>query len=382
MKVSISVPGIFHAFKLAEGLEDRDCLERLYTSIPMFKAKGRGVSKEYLSSISHPEFLYQGCSRLPIIKQQPVHEWKNQLFDRAVSKQISESECDVFIGFAGASQRSLTEAQKLGVVTGVERSSTHIRFQRDILQEEYQYRGRGNVPITDSYLEQEESEYDMANYIIVPSEFVKRTFLDQGVPEDKIICEPFGVPIPDLEQDHADGTFRFLFLGLSSLRKGTPYLLEAWESLDLDAELAIAGRVDDEVKPMVDAAAEDDESINVLGWVEDIQEWFTKSNALVFPTLEEGSAMVTYQAMAAGLPVITTLNSGWVGSDREHGIEVQSRDADSLATAMTELYESRDKCRRMGERARALIESDYTVQDYHNRIISQYEEMLRDESMK
>jgi len=94
------------------------------------------------------------------------------------------------------------------------------------------------------------------------------------------------------------------------LRKGIQYLLSAWDSLDLpNTELIVTSNVDESAQSIVEEF-NDTEDIHFVGWVDDLYEQFGKSSLFVFPSLEDGFGMVVIEAMASGLPVIVSENTG------------------------------------------------------------------------
>ena len=104
-------------------------------------------------------------------------------------------------------------------------------------------------------VERELTEYQEADFIAIPSQFVKETFLQQGIPEERLIQVPFGVdlthfyPVPK-----EDNTFRIIHCGNISIRKGVHYLLQAFAELNLPgAELWLIGSMTDEIKPFLTA---------------------------------------------------------------------------------------------------------------------------------
>ncbi|SDY32870.1 glycosyltransferase family 4 protein [Halopenitus persicus] len=263
------------------------------------------------------------------------------------------------------------------MTTAVERSSSHIRTQWEILSREYQRHNAVSPPLSEDAVADEEQEYEAADYIVTPSEFAYQSFLDRGFDERSVKCIPFGVdPPPTTSCSRDSETVRFLFAGNVSIRKGIPYLLEAWDKVDLpDAELAIASEVEKDLRPLI-SDYEERNDVRLLGWVDDLEDCFNRSSVFVFPSLEEGSAIVTYEAMAAGLPLITTYNSGWVGEDGVHGIEVPAADSGSLANALRKLYDDASERRRMGKEAETLIRENYTLDDYGERVHQAYRSMI------
>lgn len=303
----------------------------------------------------------------------PTERTKGLLFDRAVSRRIRNGRSDIFVGFAGSSLRSIREANGMGATTIVERCSSHIRTQAQLLTEEYQRHGHEWTPISDAHIRREEQEYEEADYVSVPSTFVYDSFIDQGYPEEKLLLEPYAVDVEQfMPRQSSDEITRFLFAGGVGFRKGIPDLLSAWEIANIDnAELLIAGSVQKEVSDLATDFASN-ESVKFLGWRDDIDELYQRADAFVFPSIEEGSAYVTYEAMAAGLPLITTPNSGWVGEEGEHGIEVPIRTPDAVAEAIQQLHRNPSDRREMGEAARELAESEYTWDRYGERIFKRY----------
>jgi glycosyltransferase involved in cell wall biosynthesis len=382
MQVTISVPGIFHAFHMAEGLEARNALSKLYTTFPRF-ALDTDLPHSRTVSIVYPEVIMQAGAKLPWIDRVLVAAsagsttaWKNRLFDVAVSRRLQSDEDGLFVGFAGCSRKSLRRADDIGLTTVLERSSSHVRTQAEILEAEYEIRGIDS-PTEPERVDSEEREYARADYIATPSEFAYESFIQRGFAEDELFLIPFGTELPPKTESQKSGgdRFCFLFAGHVNLRKGVPYLLEAWDRLSLDATLILTSGIDETLRPLVEEY-NDDETVQFLGRVDDLGKWFRHADVFVFPSLEEGSARVTYEAMAHGLPLVTTFNSGWVGEDGVHGMEVPIRDPDALASAMERLYHRRTQRERMGEAARELIGERYTLADYQQRIYDVYESIV------
>lgn len=386
MRVSISVPGTWHAFHLGRQLEARDSLQHIYTSYPATQVDKSGIGDEKVSSIIYPEGIMQLGNRIPSVNavlshltnwNRPTERIKGILFDRAVARRLSVDAPDIFVGFAGSSLKSIQTANAAGCTTIVERCSSHIRTQAQLLKEEYRRFGYTHDPISLAHIEREEREYEIADYISVPSEFVYQSFCDHGLSEDRLLLEPYAV---DIERFKASNKQRdktkFLFAGGVGLRKGIPDLLAGWTAADLDnAELLIAGSVSDEVEKYMEKWASDD-SVKFVGWQEDMVNLYQTSDVFVFPTIEEGSAYVTYEALASEIPLITTPNSGWVGEDGEHGIEIPVRSPKKLGQALKWMENNPDKRRRMGEQGRNLIESKYTWNKYGKRIHDRYKSIL------
>ena len=206
------------------------------------------------------------------------------------------------------------------------------------------------------------------DYYIVPSDFVKKSLINEGIDETKIFVVPFGVDITKfkpVEKDY-NGTFKVAFSGNVNNRKGILYLIQAWRELNLkDAELNIYGRVYPEVKKYFKNAEK--YNIKIHGFVSNIYGELPKNHVYVFPSLLEGSAKSIYEALACGLPVITTKNAGSVVEDEKEGGIIPTQDIEILKEKILFFYNNRDKIEEFGKNARKKAEQ-YTWENYGKRV--------------
>ena len=376
-RVVVSVGGRFHAFDLASQLEKRGALQRLITSYPSFKAAEWGIPADKISSLVSHELLNRAWHRLPAAARR-VYDMRFRLverFDRLAARRIPEG-ADVFVGWACLSLHSIRRAKGLGAMTIVERGSSHILYQREVLSEES---ARTGIPLElphPAIVEKELAEYAEADYIAVPSSYAKRTFLERGIPERKLIQNPYGVelsafrPVPK-----RDEVFRVIHCGGITLQKGVHYLLQAFYELDLDnAELCLVGRVNPEMQPYLKRYARP--NIHVRGPYpqSELYREYSQGSVLCHASLQEGLALVIPQAMACGLPVICTENTGGEDLVREDsdGFIVPIRDIEALKEKIAFLYENREICREMGRRARQRVTAGFSWDDYGERAVNAY----------
>lgn len=180
----------------------------------------------------------------------------------------------------------------------------------------------------------EQREHKLATKIVVASSYTKRTLVSQGVAECKISVNPYGV---DLElfrpptQSRRRQPLRFLFLGAVSARKGVALLVEAWRTLDLkDCELWLAGPISENQRKLIPRLP----GLKVMGKCafEDLPEILRSCDVLVFPSYSEGFGLVLLEALASGMPIITTESTA--GPDLiQHGKEgflIPAGDLESL----------------------------------------------------
>lgn len=379
MRVTISVCGRFHAFNLAQQLLKRGNLEKLITSYPRFEVKKYGVPAEKIDSVVVKEVLTRGWAKLPAwIKDLYDPGFLIlELYDGLASRKVKET--DIFVGWSGSSLHSLRKAKQLGALTILERGSSHILYQKQILEEEYTKVGVNVSTVHPKVVEKELQEYQEADFISIPSHFVKKTFVEKGIPEDKLLCVPYGVDLSEFRQvPKEDNIFRVVFAGTMSLRKGVHYLLQAFSELKLaNSELLLMGGMADEIKPFFEKYKGEYKWIGHKSQRE-LYKYYSQGSVFVMPSIEEGLSMVQAQAMACGLPLICTTNTGGEDliSQGQEGFVIPIRDVETLKEKIMFFYEDRERCRQMGQAARSKVQHGFTWDDYEKKIIRKYNEIL------
>jgi glycosyltransferase involved in cell wall biosynthesis len=379
MKIIISTPQRFWAFSLAEQLQKRGMLQKLIAGYFNTKrnAKGYVIDQNKVVRNLLPIAMGHLPNRVPLLKplsggaQYLAHE----LHDLWAGTQMEP--CDIFVGWSGFSLRSMRKAKTLGARTVLERGSTHMLFQREILEAEYGRFGIKKRIVAPRVLAKELREYEEADYIAIPSSFVKKTFLEKGVPENKLIQIPYGVSLahfrPAAKQDNV---FRVMHIG-GNLRKGTHYLLQAMNELKLrNAELMLIGRLEAPVRGLLNTYRGN------IKWYAGISHWrlhqyYSQSSVYVLPSIEEGLAMVQAEAMACGIPVVCSANTGGedIIRDGVDGFIVPTRDVQSLKERVLNLYEHEQMRMRMGRQARARAKR-FTWDRYGRQVTAAYRTIL------
>ena len=309
----------------------------------------------------------------------PRHYYKplrKGFLDFITSRLILQTGCDIFHGWNNQALKSIRAARRIGAKTILECGSTHRYFSEKILNEEYERYGIKNVKPPEYSRQSSLEEIDLSDFIFLTSEFAQKTFIDAGIGENKLFVMRRGVNLERFKPpERKDKKFKVLFVGRLSLRKGIQYLLEAWKKLDIkDAELILVGTVDDNIKPILSEYTNIN-NIVFKGFLKNPSEIFKESTIFVFPSLEEGSAKVTYEAMAAGLPVITTENSGSVVRNGMDGFIIPIRDSEAIREKISYFYENPEKIEIMSARALENIKQ-YTWEKYRDNLISAYERIL------
>lgn len=380
MKVSISVGGKFHAFYLAEQLQNKGHLLQLITSYPRFEVKKSGVHEDKINSVLVKELIQRGYGKLPKIIQKKYNPqfFICDLYDRLAARHLKP--CELFVGWSSFSRNTLEMAKDFGAITILERGSSHIEYQRDVIDEEYSNYGLKSSPTHPQIVEKELEEYAIADYISVPSLFAKKSFLEKGFPEKKILHVPYGVDLTQFRSmKKEDNIFRIIHCGSVTLRKGCHYLLKAFSELNLpNAELWFVGTVNDDMQSFINQY--EDERIKYLGSKpqSSLNWYYSQADVFSLLSLEEGLAMVQAQAMASGLPIICTTNTGGEDliEDGRSGFVIPIRDINALKDKILFFFENRLACKEMGIAAKERVQDTFSWNNYGENIINEYQRVL------
>lgn len=315
MRIVQVVSGKFHHFHLARYLRDVDALERIYTGYPWSKLKNEGLDRSKVWTYPWFQAAYMGISRYRLwpsssIKM-AVEWWAHEALDKYASRTLPE--CDVVVGLSGSGLRTGELVKSRGGKFVCDRGSSHIRYQNEILREEFEIWSEEWNGIDPRVIAKEEREYEQADVISVPSEFVYQSFRQMGIDADKLRKVPYGANVSRFKQLGTPERDKFivLFVGQMSLRKGLPYLLKAFADFQHPRkELWLVGSVQPETERILKKFP--NKGIKLVGAIanNELALIYSKANVFVLPSIEEGLALVQGEALACGCPVIASENTG------------------------------------------------------------------------
>ncbi|MEK7476862.1 MAG: glycosyltransferase family 4 protein [Candidatus Coatesbacteria bacterium] len=380
MKVTVSNIGRHWAFHLARELDRRGLLARLITGYPASRAVQDGVDRSRVVSILRFQAAQRLWSRLPGFLRRGWDPTARILerYDRAAAALIPAG-TTVFAGWGDVALHSFHRARELGAKTVLERGSTHVTVQCALLREEYERAGITPDLPGPAAVERALAEYAAADRIAIPSAFVRRSFLAQGVSEAKLIQVPYGVDLGRFAPPATPSpVFRVIFCGTLCVRKGVHYLLQAFHELALPgAELWLIGPVAGEIRPAL--ARWGGPAVRVLGTRAgpELVALYGQGSVFCLPSIEEGLAMVQAEAMACGLPVICTTNTGGGDIVREgvDGWVLPVRDVVALKEKIELCWRDRERCAAMG-RSAAVRARDFGWGAYGDRMVAAYRDLV------
>ncbi len=306
------------------------------------------------------------------LDEERVFHRRNERFQRAIPDSALRAASAV-IGFDTSAWILARRCQAIGKPLILDQSIAHPLARERLYEDlagrypEWSESCRSRRP---EVLAAENEEHRLAQSVVVASAFTKETLTQYGLDAAKIRVNPYGV---DLAQFHIgkqvsrDRPLRFVFVGALQARKGIPVLLEAWRREGWrNAELWLVGPVAPQVRRLIP----DLPGLRVQGPVPhaNLPRLFSECDVFVFPSLFEGFGLVILEAMACGLPVITTEATAGpdVMTDGKEGFLIPSGDVDALEAKMRWCLENRERLPEMGRAARATAER-FTWEAYGDR---------------
>ncbi len=278
--------------------------------------------------------------------------------------------------FNGAGLEILQHAKDQGLRTLLEQTSAPVAVEEELLREErerwpgWEFERAAPAdwrPVAD----REEAEWRLADQIICGSSFVAGKVAARNGPADRCSVVPYGLGEAFLQKSPASthkGPLRVLFVGAIRLQKGIQYLMEAARLLrGVDVCMRAVGPI----RVSKPAVAELSCWLELAGPVprSQIRRQYEWADLFVFPSICEGSANVCYEALAAGLPVITTPNAGSVVRDGVDGYLVPIRSPEALAERITRLANDRGLLEQMSQSAGARARQ-FTWARYAQRLLT------------
>jgi len=282
------------------------------------------------------------------------------------------SDITTVYAFNSAALELFEWARRQGIRCVLEQVSAPRLKEEALVSEEYRrwpgWERKHKVRFVQQFAERERREWELADLIVTGSRFVADGLIDEGVCPSQIRVVPYGLGSRIFEPDREVQTtnsrpLHVLFAGAVKLAKGVQYLYQALNRLNLqETEVKIVGPIF-LTKP---ALAKLQERCHVPGMVPRLKmpEVYRWADIFVFPTICEGSALVVYEALASGLPVITTPNAGSIVRDGVDGFIVPIRDPDALADRIQRLASDIRLRREMAQNALERARDEGSLQRY------------------
>ena len=362
MQIVQAVFGVYHHFELAHQLHRRNPLRRICSTWPWARLRREGLPRPLVRTypLRHTmDTLLRGTPLYTSALEGRFNQWISDSFDAWLRRNIEP--CDALIAISGAGLTAGPMVQSRGGKFICDRGSTHQRFQDEVMAAEY---SRWRLPYAAPpvhIVRREEAIYALADAITVPSNVARRSFIQMGVPAHKLHVIPFGVRLDKFAptQPPPTASFEVLFAGQISLRKGIPYLLQAFARLRHPSKhLTLVGSVQDDIRPLLATLPTEDVTFTGSLPQPELARIMSCSHVLALPSVEEGLALVQAQAMACGCPVIATTATGAedLFTDGIEGFIIPGRDPAALALRLQQLTDAPALRARMSTASLACVQ--------------------------
>ena len=384
MKIIISSFGTYYSLHPARIFQKNGNLVKYITGFPKkyIEYHNEFPNNKY-SSLKIPLLIGYLCMKFRFILGDKLYskllQYSHNSFSRKLAKNINLP-FDFFIGSSSYSFEALLKAKELNpdCTTIVDHASLNEKFeleQKLIEEKKYGFKLTGNS-LHKWLINKENLEHETSDFIVLPSHFAKKTFIDKGFSESKLLVNHFYANTRKFKKTFKrDNKFRVLFCGSIEPRKGIHYLLEAFEKLKLDnAELWIIGSLDylkkDKLfKKFIDKFNKENMVFFDTVNSNKLADYFSQCSILVLPSISDGFGLVVIQAMSCKLPVIVSDNTGAKDIIKEgyNGFIVETRNINSLSEKIEYFYKNPKKIKEMGNNAFKTVQNDYTWDAYGNR---------------
>jgi glycosyltransferase involved in cell wall biosynthesis len=311
------------------------------------------------------------------------HE-RNLVADIAFTKAVARTRLpghDVFFGYSYMSLEMLEIEKRKGVLTildQIDPGPLEFRLVAEEMNKHPEFSGPApEYPAP--YYERLRQEWDLADVIVVNSEWSRDALISEGVFAEKIEVLPLAYEGEKSEglslkaeggdnrlftQEHP---LRVLWLGQVNVRKGIHYLIEAarlLEGREIHFDIVGPGGI---TREMMESAPS---NMTFHGSVsrDRAVEHYRKADVFILPTLSDGFAITQLEAMAYGLPVITTPNCGKVVRDGINGFVVPVADVKALAEAVAIFDQDRGLASRMSAECRETVKG-FSIENYGERLM-------------
>ena len=305
MKIAIVSMGRSHLINLARILSQMEDVQvTFYTMIPKSRCRQFGYNGKVVTFLFPLGIAFVLIEQIPFLKlyQRSLLRFLiRKYFDLFCA--IFLRSCDFVVGINGAAVKtSLKAKSKYGSITLCDQGSSHIITQNKV------HDSYSNEPTSKWNTDYMLNHYNMVDYIIAPSSYVKETDLEHGIEGNRIYINPYGVNPdvfkPTLNPKINSNCYDVIMVGSWWKHKGCDMLTKACIEI-LGIKLLHVGTI-------IDCDIPKNHLFNHVDFVPENQltNFYAQAKVLVLPSLDEGCALVQFQAIACGLPIVYSKNTG------------------------------------------------------------------------
>lgn len=376
------IPGKFFSDRIVNTMGR--LVGRKNLSYGLRKRTPENLERTELRSCSFAEFYLQFLYMLTrkkwlVYDRAAIAGWKS--FCSTSKRYIRNSH--IFHVRSGAGRAgAIQQARKQGMKVVVDHSIAHPHELKAQLDKIYSQNDQSKyINLADGFWNLVLEDCYAADILLVNSDYVKETFVERNYPAEKIRVVHLGIDdsFHALKKDYNTNRIKLLFTGTFGIRKGALLIIEAARLLlekNVLFDLHIIGNVANDVA--IPGWFRENPNITLHGHMSQdaMKKFLADSDIYIFPSYVEGAAQSVKEAMAAGLPVITTRNSGAPITHLENGYLIPDDNAEALAAAVITLNSDKELRKHMGQNASVNIRNEHTWSNYGREVVAVYESLI------
>ena len=301
VKINILSPGRFHVCDLARELDHCGFDVKYYSFVLPKRTEKYGLSKRCCCSLFYWLFPFLYLERCL---------FKSKIWANILRKNVQDfvtallmRQCDVLIAMSGGYLRSINKAKSQGSIIIVERGSKHILEQKRILDELKMIHPQINT-VHDINVRRELEGYEIADYVAIPSQHVRRSFAVHHYPMKKLFLNPYGVDVSMFHPSReVEKKYDLIMVGGWSLQKGCDLIIDAVRKTGLCLL---------HVGALVDLDFPNEENFTHIDPVDQFElvKYYNSAKIFILPSRQDGFGMVLSQALACNLPIVGSPDCG------------------------------------------------------------------------
>lgn len=336
LRINIAASHRFHLLDLARELETHGHEVRFYSYVPTKRALKFGLKKENSYSLFVPMLPF-----LILFRLSKGSNWSQRVLYMVMDTFLSVfmKPCDIYIALGTVYQNSLITAKnKYGAITILEWGSKHIISQEKAILVNHLAKTRDSF-----FAKRSITGYSIADYISIPSKHVQTSFLANGIDQNKLIVNPYGV---DLQMFSSTAltlkkNYDLIMVGTWSYTKGCDLITDFLETYNYSFL---------HVGALKDLAFPTHKNMQHIDPVDqaDLIKYYSQARVFLLPSRAEGLAMVQAQAVACGLPIVCSQDTG--GHDLRELLYDKEWIIEMKDFSISALQESVDKALALAER--------------------------------
>lgn len=371
MKGIISSGSIFHSNYLAKAMQENKMLKKYI--VGNHKKVDLGVKKEFIKNISIQNYIGYILRNFPIIGKKVCYNYvSDNIFDVLAKKHLDD--VNFYIGFNNYSLKQMKKMKKENnTILFLDQRIVHVNTELELANKYFK-----KIPsnLGKKIVLKKKEEYEIADYIFVGSNYVKDTFINNGISKEKIIVVPYGydpnVFYNEKKRKAIKNKLNIVFVGQIGIRKGVNYLLEAIKILKekkYDINLTLAGNIDSNFKAEFEKYKK---YITYKSYLsnDQLRELYNESDIMVFPSLWEGSARVLYDSAACGVVNIASVSSGSIIEDGVDGLIIKEISVQGIIEQINKVYNNTSELERLRKNSLMKIKK-FTWNEYGNNVIKE-----------